>query len=219
MSPQSRSNGDFCGLIAPYQPSLGWANPQNWLQSTIIARETVWMGSEALLTFQYFLNFNTEGWAAFLSISWSADFLPRADYRVYCSPGRSFHCRVTCLHEDSSMVQALIRMSFMAGLCFVLSRLSFVLRQSMAWMSRRHVLFEYFPYLESYFTRRSLPSTEQYSYWVSFLRASPTQVIAEVYLEALVGSDGQMAGMHELVDFQSLSKAANSRRVVKRAIR
>ena len=44
-------------------------------------------------------------------------------------------------------------------------------------------------------------------------------MIAEVYLEALVGSDGQMAGMHELVDFQSLSKAANSRRVVKRAIR
>ena len=132
MSPQSRRNGDFCGLIAPYQPSLGWANPQNWLQSTMIARVTVWMGSEALSTFQYFLNCNTEGSAAFLSISWSADFLPRAHYRVYCSPGRSFRCRVTCLHEDSSMVQALIRMSFMAGLCFVLSRLSFVLRQSMA---------------------------------------------------------------------------------------
>ena len=86
-------------------------------------------------------------------------------------------------------------------------------------MSRRHVLFEYFPYLESYFTRRSLPSTEKYCYSESFLRASPTQVIVEVYLEALVGSEGQMAGIPELFDFQSVIGAANSRRVARRAIR
>ena len=44
-------------------------------------------------------------------------------------------------------------------------------------------------------------------------------MIVEVYLEALVGSDGQMAGMHELVDFQFVSGEANSKRVARCAIR
>ena len=43
-------------------------------------------------------------------------------------------------------------------------------------------------------------------------------MIVVVYLEALVGSEGQMAGMHELVDFQSVSGEANSKRVLERAI-
>ena len=44
-------------------------------------------------------------------------------------------------------------------------------------------------------------------------------MIVEVYLEALVGSEGQMAGIPELFDFQSVSGAANSKRVARRAIR
>ena len=84
-------------------------------------------GVEALLSFLYFLNCNVAESTAVLMKGLAADFLPQAQYRVFSSPGRSFHYRVVGFHKSCSWSDALIHMSLWAGLDLVHQLLLFTL--------------------------------------------------------------------------------------------
>lgn len=87
---------------------------------------------EALLSFHYFLNCNVAESTAVLMKGLAADFLPQAHYRVFCSPGRSFHYRVEGFSKSCSLSDALIHISLEAGLDLFQPRLLYSLWQFLA---------------------------------------------------------------------------------------
>lgn len=84
-------------------------------------------GVEALLSFLYFLNCNVAESSAVLMKGLAADFLLQAHFRVFWSPGMSFHYRVVGSRKSCSLSDALIHISLEAGLDLVQPLPSFVL--------------------------------------------------------------------------------------------
>ena len=161
-------------------------------------------GVEAPLSFHYFLNCNVAESTAISMKGLAADFLPQVHYRVFCSPGRSFHYRVVGFRKSCSLSDALIHIILEAGLDSVQPLSLFFLWPFLACMLRRHIFLNYFPYLESDFKNESLQRTTRDDHSMSFLKTSLKPEMVDVVFEAKAGSVRRMAGISELFKEQPM---------------